>query len=174
MTFNDAEGNPCSEQSVLVYSKNIRDTFEQVVKGRGIRDPHTNLGIDGGQGKVVVTLHVHDRANTDEDDRDDKKPGGASRGIVLARADRCVETRDNVEHILNKIGVPEFLMSLPPNRYHIIGDLKTANEITGMIFITLIIFCKVMCSYNCCFLKFHNDRTDNVVPEYQILSNLFF
>ena len=35
MTFNDAEGNPCSEQSVLVYSKNIRDTFEQVVKGRG-------------------------------------------------------------------------------------------------------------------------------------------
>ena len=78
MTFNDAEGNPCSEQSVLVYSKNIRDTFEQVVKGRGIRDPHTNLGIDGGQGKVVVTLHVHDRANTDEDDRDDKKPGCCS------------------------------------------------------------------------------------------------
>ena len=129
--MNDKDGNPNEEPSSVVYFKDLWAVYSKIVKERNIRDPVLKFGIDGGQGKIIMVMFIHDLAASDDDDSDDMKPGGQNRGIVVARADNASENRDNVEYLAKTVGLFEFLSKLPEDRYNIIGDLKMCNLLTG-------------------------------------------
>ena len=90
------------------------------------------LPLDGGQNKLLAVMFIHDLASDDSDNSDNNnKPGGCKSGVIIGRVDFVNENRDNVEMFLNQIKLFEFLKKLPENRYHIIGDLKMCNILTG-------------------------------------------
>ena len=73
LEYKDKDGQ--TQVTAFVCIKDINDIIAKVIKKRKIKKPLVVIGSDGGQGKVITSLQIHDLSKKGKD-RDGLEPGG--------------------------------------------------------------------------------------------------
>ena len=129
LRFKEGDGQDCQDETTFVFVKDLKKLIDEVCVGRGITNPHLNVGVDGTKDKLVIVLQVYDMDETGTD-KEKYKALGCRRAIVIGRGDYVGENRDNVEYMFQKLKIFETLQHYKSSQ--IISDLKMANILTGI------------------------------------------
>ena len=129
LRFKESDGEQSAEDTTFVYVENLKKMIEDVLRGRGITNPHLNIGVDGGGKKLIIVLQIYDM-DKDGTDKEKYKSLGCRRTIVIGRGDYVGENRDNIEYMFKKLKIFETLQQY--KSYHFISDLKVSNLLTGI------------------------------------------
>ena len=91
------------------------------------------LGLDGGQGKIIVPMYIVKNENPKYNSNDSKnqnikyKPTGTHRSLIAARVDSIPENYHNLKTILDTLNLPELSQNC-----QIVCDLKVINILLGL------------------------------------------
>ena len=111
----------------------MKDINQLVKKICNIRNENEDkvriiLGLDGGQGKIIVTMHIVNIENKELSSNERKnlkikyKSTGTQRSIIVARVDSIPENYHNLKTILDTLNLPELSQNCK-----IVSDLKVIN-----------------------------------------------
>jgi hypothetical protein len=116
------------EQRYLSYVPDLDEFIVKVCKERGLNPNDVTLlfGMDGGQGKFIVTLAILD-PNRDPNTKEKFKSTGCHKILIPAIVRDIPENYDNLSVILESINLSEL-----SKKYKVIGDLKIYNILLGM------------------------------------------
>ena len=123
LEYKDSEGN--IQHTAFVCVKDINDIIAKVIKKRKIKKPLVVVGSDGGQGKVICSLQIHDLSKKGKDS-DGLEPGGRRRVILLAAADGAKESRELTDHFCESLKLWTVAQEMI-----VIGDAKMTNCCLG-------------------------------------------
>ena len=129
LRFKESDGSQSVEDTTFVYVENLKKMIDDVLRGRGITNPHLNIGVDGGGNKLIIVLQIYDM-DQDGAVKEKYKSLGSRRTIVIGRGDYVGENRDNIEYMFKKLKIFETLQQY--KSYHIISDLKISNLLSGI------------------------------------------
>ena len=113
-------------QTVLILVKDLHFIIREYVARFRLLDPRVCLGMDGGNGKFLVTLAMLDMANLGPDVCGYSR-NGRRRALIIAAANRCKENKENLNKVLGRL----FLVKLEyPTIFPM--DLLCANLVMGL------------------------------------------
>ena len=118
----NSKGNEKLTAAVVV--KELNDLIQKIIEKNDIKDPLVTFGLDGGQGKFLITMHVYDRSDLTRDYAGFSQ-GGRRRSLVIGVADGCSENRDNLDTLLKMIKIED--IPFPRIQFILCSDLKCAN-----------------------------------------------
>ena len=108
--------------SVIVLVKDLHQLIREFIVKNDIREPRIALGLDGGNHKFIVTLHVFDMSRLERADIAGYSFGGRRKSLIIAACDNCVESRANLDTVLERLELNK--LEFPSN---LSSDLKAAN-----------------------------------------------
>lgn len=111
----------------LTHTTNIEDFVQKILEERNIQHKNATLifGLDGGQGKFLVTLIVKD--DSKDYDTDKYKPTSFHKILIPAEVEDIPENTYNLQVIFDALDV-EKLSKI----YKVVGDLKIYNIMLGL------------------------------------------
>ena len=136
LEYKDSDGQ--TQHTAFVCVKDINDIIAKVIKKRKIKKPLIVIGSDGGQGKVIASLQIHDLSKKGKDS-DGLEPGGRRRVILLAAADGVKESRELTDHFCESLKLWTVTEEMI-----VIGDAKMTNCCLGETYSLLLNIMKVM------------------------------
>ena len=116
----DSRGQEKLTAAVVV--KDVNHLISEIVARNSVEKPRVALGLDGGQGKFLVTLHVYDMSDLTHDYAGYSQ-GGRRRSLIIGACDGCTENRQNLDTLLQMIKLEEWQC---PDLFQFFSDLKCA------------------------------------------------
>ena len=89
----DSKGREKMTSSVMI--KDVNHLVTKIVTRNNIKSHRIALGLDGGQGNFLVTLHVYDMDDLTHDYAGYSQ-GGRRRYLIIGASEGCTENRQNV------------------------------------------------------------------------------
>ena len=123
--FTDSSNKKISR--TLAYISDPKGFIEDILKGRGIKEPKIVLGSDYGKDKLIVTASIYDESDL-LSDVNGVKPSSPQAAPLLAMVDFVRESHANLTTIFEKLGFP---WEFAPN-IRFICDLKLSNYMCGL------------------------------------------
>ena len=119
----------------VTFVKDINQLVKKICKIRNENEYEVKiiLGLDGGQGKIIVPMYIVNIENEklNSNDRHNQKikykPSGTHRSIIVARVDSIPENYHNLRTILDTLNLPELSQN-----FKIVSDLKVINILLGL------------------------------------------
>ena len=134
--LHDKKGDPV--KTCVSYIRYLKDFREWVARGRGIVNPRFTYAMDGGQGKFVIVLVIHDEDKPGDRNANGHLATGCRLTIPILQCDfgkRVPENRYNVEKLCGLVEFPD------ENTFSMTSDLKGVNIVTGLGGCTGLHFC---------------------------------
>ena len=113
--------------SSLSKTKDINQFLNRIAELRELRKPKIILGLDGDVRHLMITGIVKESDEHDEAISEKVSATSSKRVLVLAKADGVLETRHNVEIMLNAIRLYEI-----EEDFQVVCDLKMLNILLGI------------------------------------------
>ena len=88
--------------TVVVLVKDLHVIIREYIRRFGIVSPRICLGMDGGNGKFLVTLAMLDMASLGPDICSFSR-NGRRRSLIVAASNRCKETKKNLTNVLDRL-----------------------------------------------------------------------
>ena len=121
LTIKDSKG--MDRETVIVIPKDIHHLVNTLAEKYEVSRPAPSLGMDGGNGKFIITLHLFDLDNPGRGDLCEYESGGRRRSLIVAAVDGCTENSHNVDLVLHKLD----LENLEHEESIFAGDQKCGN-----------------------------------------------